>query len=229
MDKVEAFVTAVAAWVADHKKATLVIGCLLAGAVWGLWARGLFAAPLTCDLTGSTLTCPIPAAGGGPAPTPTPTPTPVPVNDFSACPAGSVTTKTFYPQSNGSIGSVGAGKFISIRIAPSAPTTGAVSMFFSGVYGGAPQGVWAISEKACDVDSPIVDVLGSTAATAKKPAKVAYMKGYLTPNIDGRYNIGAAGTQGTTAAMEVGKIYYLNIRVDSCQAAACSFTNVKLP
>ena len=227
MDKFNAFITAAAAWVADHKKATLVIGCLLAGAVWGLWARGLFAAPLTCDLTGATLTCPIPTVGGGPAPTPTPTP--VPANEFAACPAGSTTTKTFWPQNgNGGIG-VSPGKFISIRIAPTAPTTNNAIMFFSGVYGGAPVGTWAISEKACDVDSPIVDAINSEAATAKKPAKVRYMKGYLSPNIDGSYNIGAAGTQGKTATMEVGKVYFLNIRVDSCAAATCSFSNVRLP
>jgi len=155
------------------------------------------------------------------------------VVDFAGCPSDALKLAKFYPVTfNGDTGSWAySGKWLSIKmtVPANANQSSSLEMYFSGVYA-AGTGSWAISEMACDIDHPIIDPLGSNYAKNK----LAYMKGYLTPNIDGFYTYGPtqATTTATGATMAIGKTYYLNVWFDTCSAdntGGCDFSNVKLP
>lgn len=222
MDRIKEVFATVTTWVNEHRKVSLVIACVLAGFVWGAWSRGLFAAPLPCDLTGSTLTCTIPASGTTPPPTGGGT-TPPPQSEYSGCPANALKWASLYPRAvanqdtTSALGPLTTGSVLTIKMKVPATASGFKSAYFSGVYGGSRQLTWAVSEKACDFDTPVVDLANTTAK------KTAYLKGISSQNISFRYEYGAGKT------LEPGKTYYLNIRIDSCNAADCPFGGITLP
>lgn len=200
-------------------------------AVWGTFAH---AVSMTLDCPGGqfvattgTLTCvgatttPPPGGGGGGT-------TPPPTDDFAGCPANAIKLRNLYPAAGpATTPYASAGQIIAIKMAvpTGAPMTRNVGMQFQGTYSGSPNGFWAISEKPCDLAAPIKDTINSK---PDKPPKT--MSGYYGGSIYATYNYGPAGTGGVTKVMEVGRTYFLNIRVDSCSGvASCGFENVRLP
>lgn len=172
---------------------------------------------LSCVPSGTTT----PPGGGGT--------TPPPAGDFDGCPANAVKVRGLYPvQANGVTPYAAPGQIMAIKMAvpTGAPMNAYLPMEFKGTYSGSPGGIWALSEKACDFASPLIDTLNPT----KPPKPPAKMAGFYSGSITSRYNYGPAGSQGVTKVMEVGKTYYLNIRFDACAAVAtCGFEFVKLP
>lgn len=225
-------------WKAEHPTAYKRTLLVLAGFVLALvlvgWAKIGRAASMTLDCPGGqfvattgTLTCvgaaTTPPPGGGGT-------TPPPVTDFDGCPANAVKVRNLYPTSAGTAVTPYAapGQIMAIKMAVplGAPMNSYLPMEFRGTYSGSPNGSWALSEKACDFDAPLIDTLNPP-KPGKPPSKMA---GFYSGGITSRYNYGPAGSQGVTKVMEVGKTYYLNIRVDSCSAvASCGFEFVKLP
>ncbi len=132
------------------------------------------------------------------------------------------------------LGGVGTGAYFSIKMTVPSNANTAVNLALKmlGTYGmtGA-SATWAISETACDVDTPILDMIN----TIFSKNKLRYMKGYISPNIDASYNYGPAGSQGNattlsgTRTMEIGKTYYFNIKVSSCPSGYCTIDSLKLP
>lgn len=158
--------------------------------------------------------------------------------DFTNCPSGSSKISNFYPKvsdtSGDGLGGVGSGAYFSIKmtVPSNANTSINLALKMLGTYGmtGA-SATWAISETACDVNTPILDMINSNFSKNK----LRYMKGYISPNIDASYNYGPAGSQGNattlsgTRTMEIGKTYYFNIKVDSCPSGYCTIDSLKLP
>lgn len=208
--------------------AVCVLGALFAFVLFGRSAR---AASMTLDCPGGqfvattgTLTCvgaaTTPPPGGGGT-------TPPPATDFDGCPANAVKVRGLYPvTANGVTPYAAPGQIMAIKMAvpTGAPMTGNLPMQFLGTYSGSPSGAWAISERACDLATPIIDTINT------KPDKVKKMAGFVNGAFTGTYNYGPAGTGGVTKVMEVGRTYYMNIRIDACAAVAtCGFEFVKLP
>ena len=225
------------AWKEEHptayKRALFVaLGVVIAvaGMAWWTLARG---ATMTLDCPGGqfvattgTLTCvqstTTPPGGGGGGTTPPP------VTDFDGCPANAVKLRNFYPvPSGGTTPYASPGQWMSIKmpVPAGAPMGSNLPMQFQGTYSGSPSGYWALSEKACTLDSALVDTINSKPG---KPPKT--MSGYYGGSIYQSYNYGPVGSQGVTKIMEVGKTYYLNIRFDECSGvSSCGFENVRLP
>ena len=217
MDKLSNAISAVTAWIADHKKATLVIACLVAGAVWGIWARGLFAAPLTCDLTGQALNCNIPTSGT-PVPNPGPVTPPVtpPPGEFASCPAGTVKLTNGFPLNATNVVQGGNGSVLTIKLAiPAAATAGNHSAYFSSTYGGSAARTFVVSASPCDFNTPVVDSTGKKPkALSAQTSSNAFTFGFPVGDDD--------------KGLKRGQTYYLNVRIDGGCSGSCSFDAIRI-
>jgi hypothetical protein len=218
------------AWRAANKYAhdltMAVLAGILIGALWlGIGLRA-FAATLTLDLPmcssfawdagASKLTCVTGTTPPPPPPVTPPPPPPVtPSNPYAACPAGTLIGGDVWGLSNiqtSDAGAWGDGQVLVYRIVPVAAMSSPRNSTWAAYSGGGGARDYSVTTQACDFS-------GTTAIGSSYAPNVKVIGSSSGPQFYYR-----AGTNiGGQVTMEVGKVYYLNLRnpPGSCPSGNC--------